>query len=357
MPAFTEATIVAKRMETADSIVLTLAVDEGLRERFRYVAGQHLPVRAEIDGKSVRRTYSICSSVDDELLRLGIRVQPGGAFSGYVANSLDVGDSLSVMPPTGHFNTPFAADQAKTYVAFVAGSGITPVLSIIKTALEAEPESRFMLFYGNRKRATTMFVEDLFALKNRYGERLALHFVMSQEPNEIALYEGRIDGARATKLHDAFLGDQRADEVFLCGPNPMIDDLAEALSALGYDPERVHSERYRAGLLGERAPRPPARELPKGGVEIGVLMDGQRQTFHMDAGDTSILDAARAAGVELPYSCKGGVCSTCRCRLVGGEVDMALNYALEPWELEKGFILTCQSTPKTSSVELDYDQT
>ena len=357
MRRFHDATVVEKTEETADSLLLTLAVPEASQPDFTYEQGQHLPVRAIIDGKSVRRTYSICASVADENLLLGIRVQDGGLFSNYVADRVDVGDVLEIMPPYGHFNTPLSPDNAKHYVAFVAGSGITPILSIVKTTLETEPASSFVIFYGNRKRASTMFLEDLWAMKNRYRERLALHFIMSQESTDIDLYSGRVDGAKVKALHEAFLKDIRPDDFFLCGPNPMIDDVTNSLEALGYERERIHSERFRPGLKGEQAPKVKAAAIPEGGSEVTIVVDGNRQSFHMRADDSSILDAALDNGIDLPYSCKGGVCSTCRTMLTVGEVDMAQNYALEPWELERSFILTCQSTPKSQKIELDYDQT
>ncbi|MEO0998815.1 MAG: FAD-binding oxidoreductase, partial [Pseudomonadota bacterium] len=214
MRTFRPATITDKREETADSVVLTLAVPREDHDDFRYRHGQHLPVRAEIDGKSVRRTYSICAGAGEQRLKLGVRVQPGGVLSNYLA-SLEPGDTLEIMPPYGHFNTALDPDAKKTYAAFVAGSGITPILSIVTTTLETEADSRFVVFYGNRKRATTMFVEELWALKNRFRDRLALHFVMSQEPGDIPLYEGRLDAGKLRDLHTAFLGRTRPDEVFL----------------------------------------------------------------------------------------------------------------------------------------------
>ena len=233
MPRFHEATVVEKTPETSDSVLLTLSVPDESKPEFSYEQGQHLPVRAIMDGRSVRRTYSICTSVNEHSLRLGIRIQEGGLFSNYVADQVNVGDVLEVMPPYGHFNTPLSASNEKTYVAFVAGSGITPILSIVKTTLEIEPKSCFVVFYGNRKRASTMFLEELWGLKNQYRERLAVHFIMSQESTNIDLYSGRVDGQKVTSLHDAFLKDTRADDVFLCGPNPMIDDVTNSLVELG----------------------------------------------------------------------------------------------------------------------------
>ena len=355
---FHPATVVEKNRETDDSVTLTLKVPDEVREAYRYTQGQHLPMRADIGGKSVRRTYSICSSVRDDRLRIGVRIQPEGVFSNYLAESVDVGDEVDIMPPYGHFYTELDPAEAKTYAAFVAGSGITPILSIVKTTLETEPDSEFLVFYGNRKRATTMFIEELWALKNGYPDRLALHFLSSQEASAIELTAGRIDAPKLTTLHEAFLGERRADDVFLCGPNPMIDELTGALVELGYDETRIHSERFRPGLKGEAPPRPrPVADAPKEGTEVTIVMDGERQSFHMEPDAPSILDAAEDNGIELPYSCKGGVCSTCRTLLRSGEVDMALNYALEPWELERGFILTCQARPTSSQVEIDYDET
>ena len=349
--------VAAKHEETRDSIVITLDVPEEHADAFRYAPGQHLPVRAEIGGNSVRRTYSICSSVDEQLLRLGVRVQDGGEFSNYLATSIGVGDTLEVMPPSGRFNTPLDPAHEKVYAAFVAGSGITPILSIAKSVLETEPGSSFVVFYGNRERATTMFVEDLWSLKNRFPDRLSLHFVMSREQSEIELYNGRLDADKVVALHTAFLAQQKPDDIFLCGPNPMIDEISRTLIELGYPPDNLHSERFRPGLRGEAMPRPAAKAVPQAGTQVAVILDGQRQTFSMTSASESILEAARASGIELPYSCKGGVCSTCRSKLTKGEVEMTVNYALEPWELEKGFILTCQASPKTSAIELDFDQT
>ena len=356
MRTFHPATVVGKSAETEDSVRLTLSVASEVADEFRFVQGQHLPVRARIGERNVRRTYSICTSVADGTLELGIRVQPDGVFSQNVANELAIGDTLDVMPPFGRFFTQLDAASEKRYAAFVCGSGITPILSIVKTTLETEPRSRFVVFYGNRKRATTMFLEALWALKNLYRERLALHFIMSQEPGDIGLYTGRIDAEKAGRLHAAFLAHAPPDEVFLCGPNPMIDDLSAALIDLGYDPSNIHSERFRPGLRGEAPPPRRAEVVPAEGSEVIVLIDGHRQRFHMTDDDASILDAAGANGLELPYSCEAGVCSTCRTRLLRGEVDMAVNYALEPWEIERGFILACQARPKTDAIELDYDQ-
>lgn len=355
MRKFYSARIIEKNIDASDSISVRLQVPEEARAQFAYQQGQHLPIRAQIGDKNIRRTYSICCSVNDNTLRIGIRLQPDGLFSNYVANELQVGDTLEVMPPSGHFYTELDAAANRTYAAFVSGSGITPILSIAKSTLETEPNSQFCIFYGNRKRATTMFAEELWDLKNRFPTRLSLHFIMSQEPGDIGLYQGRLDSDKVRALHAAFLQHARPDEIFVCGPNPMIDSVFETLQSLGYPADRLHSERFRAILRDESMVRPPLRDAPVGDIEVAVLLDGRRQTFHMQGNEKSILDAAADAGLDLPYSCKGGVCSTCRALLKHGKVDMAVNYALEPWELEKGFVLTCQSRPQSDKIELDYD--
>ncbi len=357
MRRYCNAVISEKRKETDDSIVVTLTVPADQRDHFRYVQGQHLPIRTQIDGANVRRTYSICKSVADNSLQLGIRIQEGGVFSNHLANSLSVGDELEIMPPSGRFYAELNDKHTKTYVAFVAGSGITPLLSIIKTTLETESKSQFFVFYGNRRRATTMFLEDLWSLKNIYKDRLSLHFIMSQEVTDIGLYNGRLDGSKLKALHDAFLKSTAPDDFFLCGPNPMIDELSTTLNELGYENDCIHTERFRPGLRGETVPRPKTVVVPKEGSEVTIVMDGQKQVFHRNPDAASILDAAQESGLDLPYSCKGGVCSTCRSKVCKGEVEMSVNYALEPWELERGFVLTCQARPKTREIELDFDQT
>ena len=354
MLKFYPAIIVSKESETEDSILVTLSVSNDALDAFRYSQGQHLPIRVQIDGADVRRTYSICSSVNDNKLRLGIRIQ--GAVSKYISKKLDAGDTLEVMPPSGHFQTELNASQARTYVAFVAGSGITPILSIAKTTLETEPESRFIIFYGNRKRSTTMFIEELYGLKNLYPERLSLHFIMSREEGEIPVYTGRIDAAKVKLLHETFLGGIKPDEVFICGPNPMIDDISESLIELGYDTVRIHSERFRTQEPGDAEIKQDSTPATHGGIKVTITMDGNRQSFEMTDDSQSLLDAALDNDIDLPYSCMGGVCSTCRTLLVKGKVNMEINYALEDWELKEGYILACQSRPETTEIELDYDQ-
>ncbi len=346
--------IVAKHAETEDSVRLAIDVPDDLRGEFDFLPGQHLPLRVTVDGKALRRTYSICTPPGRWPLEIGIRVQPGGAFSGYAGSALEVGDTIDVMPPFGRFHADPDPSAAKTYVAFAAGSGITPILSIVATLPEAEPHSRFLLFYGNRRQATTMFIDDLYALKNRYPDRLQLVFVFSREEQAFEIAAGRLDADKVGELWQAFCRHLEPDEAFVCGPGTMIDDVTGALVGLGMDEASVHAERFGAPRSA-RKPEAVSAAVP-GATAVNVIMDGHRKRFDMPEDASNLVDAAAAAGIELPYSCKGGVCATCRCFLAQGEVTMAVNYGLEPWEVEAGFILACQSRPVRGPLTLDYDK-
>ncbi len=351
MKRFHALEITAKEFETRDSVRLTLNVPEEQRETFRFLSGQHLPVQITKDGKPLRRTYSICTPSGHWPLEIGIRVQPGGRFSEYAAQELAVGDTLDVMPPTGRFHVSPDAARAQHYLGFAAGSGITPILSIMTALLATETQSTFTLFYGNRRQATTMFIDDLYALKNRYPERLQLHFVFSQEEQEFSIAAGRLDADKVRELWAAFCRGIRIDEAFVCGPDTMIDTVTGTLVDLGVAASAIHAERFGAPRL---VSRPLAATA--GAAQITVIMDGHKKRFEMHDGDPNIVDAAADHGIELPYSCKGGVCATCRCHLREGEVTMAANYGLEPWEVEAGFVLACQSRPVSSKLVLDYDK-
>ncbi len=355
MRQFHPLTIKDIRRETLDSVRIALAVPEELQSEYEFLPGQHLPFEIELDGKKLRRTYSICSGLG-EPLEIGVRVQPGGKFSEYAAEHLSVGDSIDAMPPSGQFHVDLDEANAKDYVGFAAGSGITPILSMIKSILATEPKSRFILFYGNRKQATTMFIEDLYALKNQYLERLQLNFVFSQEEQEFEPMAGRLDADKVRELYKHFGAGLRATDCFVCGPDTMIRDVQSALVDLGMDEAHVHTERFGVPRkTGKTAPQAVAKTAEH--AEITVIMDGHKKSFDMKRGDANIVDAAAAHGIDLPYSCKGGVCATCRCHVRAGEVSMASNYGLEPWEVEKGFVLACQARPVSESVILDYDKT
>lgn len=342
-----------KRNETRDSVRVALDVPGELRDEFRFLPGQHLPIRIDRNGKSLRRTYSICSAPGQWPLEIGVRVQPGGQFSGFVAGELAVGDTLDVMPPFGQFHANLDPDHHKTYIALAAGSGITPILSIVAATLAAEPQSRFLVFYGNRRQTTTMFIDDLFALKNRYPGRLQLHFVFSRDEQEFPVAAGRLDAEKLRELWGLFGRGIAVDEAFVCGPDSMIEDVTDALVSLGVDRTAVHSERFGAPRQGARA------EVPSAAADaalITVVMDGHKKSFEMSKDDDNIVDAAGSHGIDLPYSCKGGVCATCRCHVRDGEVIMASNYGLEPWEVDAGFVLACQSRPIGPAVTIDYDK-
>ena len=354
MRQFHSLTVAGKGRETRDSVRLALDVPEELRDSFEFLPGQHLPIRINCDGKPLRRTYSICTAPGEWPLEIGIRIQPGGRFSEFAASEINVGDHLEVMPPFGQFHASPDAAQARNYLGFAAGSGITPILSIIRTVLDVEPDSTFTLFYGNRRQSTTMFIDDLYALKNRYPDRLQLHFVFSQEDQEFPIAAGRLDADKVRQLWTAFCRGIEVDEAFVCGPDTMIDDVSAALAELGMPGNCVHAERF--GAPRKTAPARETTAAVADTASITVIMDGHKKAFDMNEADLNIVDAAAEHGIELPYSCKGGVCATCRCHLREGEVAMATNYGLEPWEVDAGFILACQSKPLSKSLTLDYDK-
>lgn len=354
MKQFHPLTIERLEPETRDSLRIALAVPEEFEAEYEFLPGQHLPFEVTLDGKKLRRTYSICSGVGERPLEIGIRVQPGGQFSEFAANELKVGDTLEAMPPSGQFHVDLDANHAKDYLGFAAGSGITPILSMLRSVLKHEPKSRFVLFYGNRRQSTTMFIEDLYALKNLYPERLQLHFLFSQEEQEFPISGGRLDAAKVHELCEHFCTGLEPAEAFICGPDSMIQDVTAALVDLGLDPTCIHAERFGVPQKGVK-PKVAAKTADH--ATITVIIEGQKKSFEMGPDDDNIVAAAADHGIELPYSCKGGVCATCRCHVREGEVSMATNYGLEPWEVEKGFVLACQSRPISAAVILDYHKT
>lgn len=351
--------VLAVRPEAEDAIALTLRVPEPLRASFRHHAGQHVVLRVRAGGEELRRTYSIVSAPGDPALRLDIRVHGEGRVSRHLARAVRAGDVLEVMTPGGSFAARHP-EPGRTYVAFAAGCGITPVYALVAELLATLEGSRVLLFYGNRSTARTMLLEELMALKDRYPERLALHFIMSREPQESALFNGRIDAEKVRAVAGRLFDPAGVADFLICGPGTMIDDVTRALRELGVDPARIHAEHFTLDTVAQPA-RPGqaggARRGREAGItEVAVVMDGRRRSFTMRTGEETILDAAARAGIELPYSCRAGVCSTCRTRLTRGEVEMIQNYALEDAELEEGFILACQSQAKTPEIEIDYDE-
>jgi ring-1,2-phenylacetyl-CoA epoxidase subunit PaaE len=362
-PTFHRLPVTALDRLTDDALAITFAVPEELRDVYAFQAGQHATVRlpgGDPAEPEVRRSYSICSTprelAEAGRLRIGVKELPDGAFSRYAARELAAGDEVDVMPPLGRFTTGLDPHRARRYVGIVAGSGITPVLSLVATALAVEPESRFTLLYGNRYARSVMFAEELSDLKDRWPQRLQLVHVLSREPGDAELLSGRIDAQRLPRLLDTFV-PAGVDEWFLCGPYGMVLDARAVLSGRGVPDRSVHTELFH---VSEEPPEPPRRpRAPEpaaedGGAALTVLLDGRASQVTMRP-DERVLDAALRVRGELPYSCRGGVCSTCRAKLVDGEVTMARNWALEPEELAAGYVLTCQSTPVTDHLTVDYD--
>ena len=371
-------TVAAVDELTDDAVAVSFAVPDGLREVFAFKPGQHLTVRmtAVADGapppqspslartsapadQEIRRSYSICSTPADlhglGLVRIGVREIAGGAFSAYARRALRAGDTVEVLPPLGHFTTPLDPTRTRHYAAIAAGSGITPVLSLMATALATEPRSRFTLLFGNRRAASVMFADEVADLKDRYPDRLHVVHLLSREPQLSPLLSGRLDGARLRAVLDAGLIDAPAvDEWFLCGPYGMVMDARGVLAERGVADKAVHTELFH--VEGEPVPPAPRRDDAGGGdtTTVTIVLDGRESTFGM-AADERVLDAALRVRSELPYACKGGVCSTCRARLVEGKVAMVANYALEPDELAAGYVLTCQSRPLSDRLVVDYD--
>jgi ring-1,2-phenylacetyl-CoA epoxidase subunit PaaE len=356
MSKFYPLSVAQVRNETRDTIAVTFAVPDELAPSFAYQQGQHLTLRAMIDGEDVRRSYSICSSVQDGLLRVAIKRTQGGLFSSWANDHLKPGMTLDVMPPMGHFNVPLSGENARHYLAFAAGSGITPILSIIKTTLLAEPNSRFSLFYGNRASSSVIFRDELTDLKDSNMERLNLAYVMSREQQDIELFNGRITKEKCEQFLKHWINIDDVDVAFICGPEDMMHGVSAALQEAGMPKERIKVELFAASIPKHahkpRAFDPGARHE----TEVTVIMDGSHTSFTMDKDKESILDAGLRAGIDMRYSCKGGVCSTCRCKLIDGKVDMDANYALEDYEIARGFVLSCQAFPVTDKVIVDFDQ-
>lgn len=354
MVKFLPLPVIRHQSEAEDTLRITLAVPPEHRETFRFTPGQHVALRAVLDGEEVRRTYSVVSEPGAATLEIAPRVLPDGRMSNHLARDVKVGDSIEVFAPSGGFHVDVASDARKTYLAFAAGCGITPVYSILAQILASERASRCVLFYGNRTSARTMLLEDLMALKNCNMGRLALHFVMSGEPQDVALWNGRLDGAKVRELAARVFDPRAVDEYLLCAP--AVDEIKEALVGLGVDARRIHAEHFFAAHApAQSAPRPLRAAGKAEMATITLVMDGRRRQFSMAKDAETILDAANAAGFDLPFSCRAGVCSTCRTKVTRGEVQMSEQYALEDWELEAGYVLACSSKPVTSDVELDYD--
>lgn len=340
---------------TDDAVAITFDVPPDLREEFRFRAGQHLTVRSPALPGDVRRNYSICAPATGDLLRIGVKQVPDGAFSGYVTQRLAPGDVLEVMTPTGTFGVDLDPGRSRRYVAVAAGSGITPVLSILATTLEVEPASTAALVLVNRRASTIMFLEELEDLKNTYPDRFQLLHVLHEEASEVEMLSGRLDVERLHRILDTLLPVDDVDDWFLCGPLALTDTVRGALLDRGVDAAHVHRELFHVGASpAPRRPRTPAD--PGTGAEVTVLLDGRSTTFRLPRDGAPVLDAVLEVRPDAPFACTNGVCGTCRARVVEGEVEMDQNYALEPEELERGVILTCQAHPVGDRLVVDYDR-
>lgn len=357
MPKFHKLRVRDVRRETEDTVSVAFDVPTELQDEYNFIQGQYLTFKLDINGEQIRRNYSICTSPLDNDLRVAIKKVEGGLFSTYANEKLNVGDELEVMTPLGRFYTEINPENEKHYVAFAAGSGITPVMAHMKTVLAKEPKSEFTLIYGNKNTGSIIFREEIEDLKNVYMERLRVFHVLSREANEYPFLQGHINGEKCDTFFKYFIQPEGIDEVFICGPAPMIDAVRDAMESAGVDRKNVHFELFASPQqLAERKGEKvhTGRENIK--AKVTIILDGMATEFDMQSEDTNILDVALKNGADLPFACKGGVCATCRAKLDSGEVAMDVNYSLEPDEVERGFILTCQAHPTTEEVTVNFDE-
>lgn len=357
-PRFYPLRVKEVRPETADCVSVALEVPQELVEIFKFAPGQYLTFRKHVKDAEVRRSYSICASPNEKELRVAIKKVEEGKFSTFANEALKPGDVLDVMPPLGKF-TPKINTTHKEYLAFVAGSGITPVISIMKTVLENEPDSSFTLVYGNRNRNTIIFREAIEALKNKYMQRVRVFHVLSREHMDVDLFNGRITAKKCKEFCDTLINISDMDEAFICGPEEMILSVRDQLIELGMPSANVHIELFTSPdqpkASHEKWASAHAEDKGEFKSKVSITLDGTTFEMELAYNGDSILDAALKQGADLPYACKGGVCCTCRALVVSGEVDMEVNYALDQHEVEKGYVLTCQSHPKTERVVIDFD--
>ena len=346
------------RPDTRDAVVVTLRPADEHKELFRFKAGQYLTFRRKLDDEELRRSYSICSAEQDHDLRVGIKKAPDGWFSRWANEALKPGDILEAMPPSGNFHVPLDSTNQKHYLGFAGGSGITPVLGLIKTTLLTEPRSSFVLFYGNEASSTIMFREELEGLKNTFMGRFSVLHVLNREQQDVELFNGFISKEKCGQFFKHWVDIGRVDTAFICGPQAMMLQIAEALQEHGLDKRQIKFELFATpGGPARKARASAGAAGPRGDVcEATIIIDGRARTFSMPKKTDSLLDAGLKQGMELPYACKGGVCSTCRAMLIEGEADMDANFALEDYEIARGYILTCQSYPATDKVVVDYDK-
>ncbi len=353
LTAFHPLRIADVRRETEDSVSLAFDIPPALRETFAFLPGQYLTLRTHFGTDEIRRSYSICSGLDDAELRVAIKHVPDGLFSAHANTALQAGDTIEVMPPSGRFGV---ASPQPLYLGLAAGSGITPILSILKTVLTREPASRFVLLYGSRATASILFRGALEDLKDRFLGRLTVIHILSREAQDVPILNGRLDGSKLCALLPSLATPAEIGMAFICGPSGMIDDLSATLETMGVPPDRIRAERFTQAGEPLRAPRPiavPTTTIPF--ATASIVFEGKTTEIAVAEGE-AVLDAALRAGLDLPWSCRAGMCSTCRARVAAGAVEMTQNFSLEPWETEAGYVLTCQAHPTTPHITVDYDQ-
>ena len=358
MARFHSLDVVDVRRETRDAVVVTLKPRDEDAGLFDFTQGQYLTFRRRFDEEELRRSYSICAGKGEGFLQVGIKRVDGGAFSTWANESLAAGEVLEAMPPMGNFHTPLDPGAARHYLGFAGGSGITPLLSIIKTVLAAEPGSSFTLVYANRQISSIMFREDLEDLKNRYLGRLSVLHVLEAEAQEIDLFTGRIDAAKCAALFKTWIDLASVDTTYICGPEPMMLAIAGALKEHGLADGQIKFELFASGQPGRAKKRvaSSAAVTSNSTTEATITLDGATRTFRMPKEGTSLLDAALEANLDAPYACKAGVCSTCRAKVLEGEAEMAVNHALEDYEVRQGYVLTCQCFPLSDKIVVSFDQ-
>ena len=346
------------RRETRDAVVLTLRPREADRAAFGFIQGQYLTFRRAFEGEELRRSYSICSGVDEGVLRVGVKRVEGGAFSTFANEQLKVGDVLDAMPPMGVFHIPLDPATRRHYLAFAGGSGITPVLSILKTTLQREPQSRFTLVYANRQISSILFREELEDLKNNHLGRLSVLHILETEAQEIDLFTGRLSAEKCEELFAHWIDLASIDAAFICGPEPMMLTVAAALRAHGLADDRIKFELFASGQPGRAERKAAATTVSREGeaCQVSLTLDGATRAFAMPRAGQSLLDAALQNHLDAPYACKAGVCSTSRAKVIDGETEMLVNHALEDYEVRLGYVLTCQCYPLSDKLVVSYDQ-
>lgn len=341
--------------DTRNAVVVTLKPEDGNQETFKYLAGQYLTFRKKFDGQELRRTYSICSSANDQELRVGIKEVDGGWFSSWANSELAVGDVIEAMPPKGRFHSELEPEKSKNYLMFAVGSGITPILSLTKTILETEPNSKIILTYVNRSFNTIMFREELSDLKDRFMTRLSILHILKTDAGDISVLNGRLDGDKLDQLFKKWMAPNATDLAFICGPKELLFLISDKLQEYGLEKDKIKFE-----LFASAAPMKPRSEVSssttKKSVKATVIIDGHSRSFEMSRSGETVLEAALEADIELPFSCKGGVCSTCCATVMRGAVEMRANYALEDYDVERGRVLTCQASPITDEVVISFDE-